>query len=69
MNEEIKRWDCTDTFIATCKAITAIHEANIELDMPHRAIMTIEDVNTLQDLLKEQGFAIQKIDHEKQTNT
>lgn len=59
MSEE--RWDYTETFVATCKVITALHEANAELGRPDRCIMTIEDVNTLQDLLIEEGFAIQKI--------
>jgi hypothetical protein len=59
MSEE--RWDCPETFVAVCRTINAINEAKAELGHKHIIIMILEDINTLQDLLREQGFAIQKI--------
>ncbi len=67
MSEE--RWDCTECFVAACTALSALDEAKRELGHKHRIDMSIEDINTLQDLLKQQGFAIQKINNGKETSS
>ncbi len=64
-----KRWENTEAFIITCKVFHCIVEAKKQLEYPITHFFSIEDVNTLQDMLKEQGYAIQKINHEKETNT
>lgn len=56
-----KRWDSTDAFVATCKAFNAIQEAKEEMGKETIFLCTIEDINTLQDTLIAQGYAIQKI--------
>ena len=55
------RWEDTDAFVAACNAFNAIDDAKKELGYRHRLDASIEDVNTLQDLLIQQGYAIQKI--------
>jgi hypothetical protein len=61
MLEETKRWESTDAFVATCNAFTALDEAKKQLGHKHRLDPSIEDVNTLQDLLISRGYSIQKI--------
>lgn len=58
---ENNRWEELEAFIAACNAFNAIDEAKKKLGYKHRLDASIEDVNTLQDLLIEQGYAIQKL--------
>lgn len=55
-----KRWDSTDAFVATCKAFDAIQKVK-EATGKEKFLYTIEDINTLQEMLIYQGYAIQKI--------
>jgi len=56
------RWESTDAFVAACKAFDALDEAHSEMGN-HDKMLTpsLEDINTIQDLLIEQGYAIQKL--------
>lgn len=56
-----ERWESTDVFIATCNAFSALDEGKKELGHKHRLDPSLEDINTLQDLLIMQGYSIQKI--------
>lgn len=56
-----ERWESIDAFVATCNAFTAIDEAKKELGYRHKLDASIEDINTLQDLLIQQSYSIQKI--------
>lgn len=56
------RWDSDDVFEATCKAFEALDFAHDEMGNHDRRLNpTLEDINTLQDALIHQGYAIQKI--------
>lgn len=59
MSEE--RWGSVDAFVATCNAFSALDEAKKELGHKHRLDASIEDINTFQDALIQQGYSIQKI--------
>lgn len=61
MAEEKDRWESTDAFVATCKALHALDEAKAQLGHKHRIDMSIEDVNVFKDLLLQQGYSIQKL--------
>lgn len=60
MAEAKDRWESTDAFIATCNAIHAINEAKKEIG-ESETLITIQDINTIQELLVQQGYSIQKI--------
>lgn len=61
MAEQIKRWESTEAFVATCKAIDAL-VTSIHTVYPDREVfLSIEDINTFQDLLLEEGYSIQKL--------
>ena len=55
------RWEGTEAFVATCNAFNSIQEAKEQLGRETVFLCTIEDINTLQDMLLEQGYSIQKI--------
>jgi hypothetical protein len=54
------RWKSIDEFVAVCNVINAINDAKIEMGESPINI-SIVDINTLQDLLISQGYAIRKI--------
>lgn len=47
-----ERWYSTDAFVATCTAVAKITEATGGM------VATIDEINTFQELLKQQGFSI-----------
>jgi len=61
LNNRLKRWQTTDAFIATCKVLSALSSAKEELGHTNRIDFSIEDINTFQDLLIEEGYSIQRI--------
>lgn len=59
--DKVKRWESTEAFEVTCKAFSAIEQAKEEMGYLTPFLCTIDDINTLQDMLLEQGYSIQKI--------
>ena len=60
MSNKEERWYSTDVFVAACTAAAKITEATGGM------VATIDEINTFQELLKQQGFSILPIEYANQ---